>query len=87
MRCPRLVEETVPFPHISISASEEPNSLPGPFEGASETQVRTVMNQAFDSLVASGYGKSDAVDRLRTLWPFELFPAILQSLVEEQMNS
>jgi hypothetical protein len=56
--------------------------MPGPFEHARESEVREVMKEAFDSLVASGYRKKEAADRLRTIWPFELFPALLQSLVE-----
>jgi hypothetical protein len=83
----RLVEETVPFPHIAIENSEKPNSLPGPFEHAGESQIREVMEQAFHSLVASGYGPKDAVNRLRTIWPFELFPSILQTLAESHDNA
>ncbi|MEO5716397.1 MAG: ATP-binding protein [Luteolibacter sp.] len=83
----RLIEETVPYPHISINNSEKPNSLPGPFEHAPETQVREVMKEAFESLVATGYGRKEAADRLRTIWPFELFPAVLQSLAEAQSSS
>jgi hypothetical protein len=78
----RLVEETVPYPHITISSSENPGSLPGPFDMAAETQVREVMEQAFLSLRDSGYDHQDAVSRLRTIWPFELFPSILESLAE-----
>ena len=80
----RLIEETIPFPHISICNSERPNSLPGPFEHAPESQVKEVMEEAFESLVASGYGKKEAADRMRTIWPFELFPEVLLSLVERQ---
>jgi len=83
----RLIEETIPFPHISISSSESPNAMPGPFEHAREAEVREVMKEAFDSLVASGYLKKEAADRLRTIWPFELFPAVLQSLVEQSPPS
>jgi hypothetical protein len=78
----RLIEETIPFPHISVSSSENPNAIPGPFERARESEVRGIMKEAFDSLVSSGYGRKEAAERLRTIWPFELFPAVLQSLVE-----
>jgi hypothetical protein len=81
-----LIEETIPFPHIAINNSEKPNSAPGPFEHAPEAKVREVMEEAFESLVASGYGPQEAADRLRTIWPFELFPALLQSLVESQTS-
>ena len=83
----RLVEETVPYPHITISGSEKPGSLPGPFDHAAETQIREVMEQAFRSLVATGYGTREAVNRLRTLWPFELFPAVLETLAERPPNA
>ena len=78
----RLIEETVPFPHIAIENSERPESIAAPFEHAHESQIREVMDQAFRSLTASGYGPKEAVNRLRTVWPFELFPALLQTLAE-----
>jgi hypothetical protein len=83
----RLIEETVPFPHITISGSEKPGSLPGPFDHAAESQIREVMEQAFLSLVASGYGAREAVNRLRTVWPFELFPALLEAFAEHHPNA
>lgn len=80
----RLIEETIPLPHITIENSENPNALTGPFEHATEAQVREVMEEGFNSLVASGYGAQDAVNRLKTIWPFELFPALLQALAESK---
>jgi len=83
----RLIEETIPFPHITISGSEKPGSLPGPFDHTAESQIKEVMEQAFQSLVATGYGPREAVNRLRTLWPFELFPALLEAFVESLPNA
>jgi hypothetical protein len=83
----RLIEETIPFPHIAIATSEKPNSLPGPFEQTAESQIREVMEEAFNSLMASGYGPKEAVNRLRTIWPFELFPALLENLSESQPHA
>jgi hypothetical protein len=82
----RLIEETIPFPHITVTNSEKPNTLPGPFEHSPESQIRHVMKEAFNSLVSSGYGKKEAIDRLRTIWPFELFPALLQTLLESDVE-
>ena len=82
-----LIEETVPLPLITIANSEQPNALPGPFEKAPDSQVREVMQQAFYSLVASGYNPKDAVNRLRTIWPFELFPALLETFAESQSHA
>jgi hypothetical protein len=83
----RLIEETVPFPHITISGSEKPGSLPAPFDHAAESQIREVMEQAFLSLVATGYGAREAVNRLRTVWPFELFPALLEAFAERDLHA
>lgn len=82
----RLIEETIPFPHITISNSDKPGSLPGPFDQTSESQVLGIMEQAYLSLVTTGYGPQEAVNRLRTIWPFELFPALLASLTERPPN-
>jgi hypothetical protein len=82
----RLIEETVPFPHITIANSEKPGSLSAPFEYTKESGVRIVMEEAYNSLVVSGYGKADAMNRLRTIWPFELFPALMESLIEQGSN-
>lgn len=79
----RLIEETIPFPHITISNSERPDTLAGPFDHAAEKQIREVMEQALRSLIDSGYGPAEAVNRLRTIWPFELFPALLAVVAEE----
>ena len=83
----RLIEETIPFPHITVANSDRPGSLPGPFDHTTEPQIREVMEQAFRSLVATGYGPREAVNRLRTLWPFELFPALLEVLAERPPNA
>jgi hypothetical protein len=76
----RLIEETIPTALISIQNTESPTSLKGPFEGASEAHVREVMTQALRALTDAGHSRVEAVDRLRTIWPFELFPALLATL-------
>lgn len=80
----RLIEETVPVQHITIDNSEKPDQQPTPFEGTAEPQIREVMNQMYRSLRASGYGRVEARNRLRTHWPFELFPALLATLDEDE---
>jgi hypothetical protein len=82
----RLVEETVPHPHITIENAERPGSLTGPFDHVRESDVRHIMEQAYDSLVATGYGAKEAIDRLRTIWPFELFPSLLETISEAKSH-
>jgi hypothetical protein len=76
----RLIEETVPAALITIQNTESPTSLRGPFEGVPEAQVREVMSQALRALTDSGHSHDEALDRLGALWPFELFPALIESL-------
>jgi hypothetical protein len=44
------------------------------------------MQEAYDSLVETGYGPDEAIRRLQTIWPFELFPALLESLREAETH-
>lgn len=80
----RLIEETVPIPHITIENSERPGSHAAPFDHAREREIREVMQQAYDSLIESGYAADEAIRRLQTIWPFELFPSLLESLREAE---
>jgi len=77
----RMIEATVPLPLIAVDSYERPDQLAAPFEQVPDSEVREVMLQMFKALIASGYGGTQAVDRLRTIWPFELFPSLLASLV------
>jgi hypothetical protein len=82
----RLVDETVPHPHITIANSDRPGSLAEPFDQAREREIREIMQQAYGSLVATGYGAEEAINRLRTVWPFELFPSVLESIREAKSH-
>lgn len=78
----RLMEETVPVPLITITNSEKPDQMVGPFENAKSAEVRSVMEQAFEALLATGYSPEEAIARMRTMEPFPRFPAELQGLIE-----
>ena len=82
----RLIEETIPLQQSTFNTSENPQHFSSLFENTPDSQIKDVMEQAFESLVASGYRPSDAVGRLRTIWPFELFPTLLQTLLEDKSN-
>jgi hypothetical protein len=76
----RLLQETIPLQHITIASTERPDGQPQPFEGAEESQIREVMLILFRALRASGCTVDEARSRVRTHWPFELFPALLATL-------
>jgi hypothetical protein len=82
----RLLEETIPLQHITIQNSEKPDQQPGPFERIAEREVREVMRQSFRALLGCGYKPAEARTRLAGMWPFELFPALLQTLDEEDQD-
>ena len=75
----RLIEETVPAALITIQNTENPTGLKGPFEGVPDAQVREVMSQALRALSDAGHSHAEAINRLRVLWPFELFPALIET--------
>lgn len=82
----RLIEETIPVPHITITHSEAPDSHGMPFSGAKASDISATMEQAFDALLSSGYSVKHALERLAMMWPFELYPELLQALYEDKSN-
>ncbi len=76
----RLVEETVPLPHIAITSSEKPETLRGPFEGAAVSEIENVLGETIRALVAVGISRADAIASVAGTWPFTLFPDILERL-------
>src|SRR5690606_31420694 len=46
----KLVEQTVPLPHITITNSETPDQLAGPFERSSEKEIRGVASACYSAL-------------------------------------
>lgn len=72
----RLLEETVPAPRV-VQGPNPSETVPGPFEVTSDTQ--DVMDSVIEALRAAGHSETDARERLRTIWPFELFPALLDN--------
>jgi hypothetical protein len=77
----RLVEETVPVPHIYITNAEQPHSHAEPFEGVSSTQIRAVMQRVFDALIAAGHSAAEARRTMAHMDPFDRFPELLETLI------
>ncbi len=77
----RLIEETVPIPHIMITANEEPAALRQPFERSPSREIAKIMAITFKSLLDQGYVKKEALRRLRAIFPFELYPEQLQTFI------
>jgi len=78
----RMIEESIPTPHITFTDSDKPDQHGTPFEGVSESQIREVMNQLYLAFRSGGRTHSEAVKQLPLHPPFEQFPALISSLAE-----
>jgi hypothetical protein len=81
-RALRLVEETLPLQAIILEARETPDADREPFAGR-QREVEKMLRQAFEILVEHGADKSDALDRLATMEPFDSHPELVAILAEE----
>lgn len=78
----KLVEQTVPLPHITITNTETPDQLAGPFERSAEREVLAVLNETYRAIRSSGKNHSESCDLLAMIHPFEQHPHLIQSLRE-----
>ncbi len=76
----RLLQETIPLQHISITGTEKPDSQPEPFEGADDVEIRGAMNLLYRMFVSAGHSPAEAKKRLSTHSPFDQFPEILATI-------
>lgn len=77
----RLVEETVPVPHIYITSAEQPHSHAEPFEGVASTQIKAVMQRTYHAMIDAGRSPEDAKKVLAHMDPFDRFPEFLEAIV------
>lgn len=78
----RLIEETVPTPHIIITNAEQPDSYASPFEKASQ-EVVDIARTVFSAYQKDGLTKEEAINRLLITEPFNLYPELKETLNPE----
>jgi hypothetical protein len=76
----RLLQETIPLQHISITSTEKPDSQPEPFQGAADVDVREAMIQLYQIFRNTGHSPDDARSKLLTYSPFNSFPKIIDTI-------
>ena len=76
------MEETIPVPLITISASENPEAHTAPLELLTPKQVAETAIDVFRSLVANGTPVKSAVARVLTSEPFNMYPELIEVLGE-----
>jgi hypothetical protein len=77
-----LIEETVPAPLIVINNAEAPDSMAQPFERAT-AELRKAMTEVLEALVETGKSREEAARALAHMEPFNAFPEILATFVEQ----
>jgi len=78
----RLIEESVPTPHITVTNSEKPDHHSAPFEDVPITRVREVLDQLYLAFRAGGRSHHEAIEHIPLHPPFDLFPDLVATLAE-----
>lgn len=77
-----LVEQTVPAPLIVINNAETPDCLGQPFED-SPADLRRAMDEVFSAMIEDGQGRADAARALVAMEPFNQFPELVATFLDE----
>jgi hypothetical protein len=78
----RLLQETIPLQHISITSTEKPDSQPEPFQNAADGEIREAMAQLYQVFRSMGHSPDEARQSLCSHSPFDAFPHLIASLEE-----
>ena len=81
----KMMEETIPSAHIMIIASQQPDEMAVPFEDTSYDEFEGMLSVLYESFVASGCTKSDAISRIKGIEPFNDHPEYI-ALFEERIG-
>jgi hypothetical protein len=76
----RLIEESIPVPHILGAFAENANRQDGPFEGA-DRELQEMLKEAIRVLSASGLEGADLKRALIALEPFQDHPDMVEAAV------
>lgn len=77
----RLIEESIPIKSIYIKEAEEPETQGNPFEGINHSDISTLMQTVFDSLMRQGNSIEEAKAVIFNLEPFNHFPEYIETLI------
>ncbi|OQX22703.1 MAG: ATP-binding protein [Candidatus Altiarchaeales archaeon A3] len=76
----RFIEETIPTKSIYIKEAEEPEAQGKPFEGVKHDEIRKIMKEIYDSLIAQGKTDTEAKSVIINLEPFNYYPEYIATL-------
>jgi len=78
----RILEETIPVPLITISASENPEAHSAPLEMSTSKQVAEIALEVLQALISKGTPVKNAIERVLTTEPFNMYPELIEVLME-----
>lgn len=78
----RLMEETLPFPHITITNNQFPDSFPMPFEHEADKSLYELMKKTLSLYCAAFSSNAEALECLRYTHPFHLRPDLIETLID-----
>ena len=82
----RLAEENLPIESIAIELGEHRDEpRPGPYDGG-EAEVVEMLRVAVAAAVSRGAQPEDALRALSVIEPFDSHPAVVQTLLEEELG-
>jgi hypothetical protein len=76
----RLLEETVPVEQIWLDTAEQLVDHAAPYDGIALAVIKADMRRVVDHFVQTGINRKTAVERLRSVAPFDQYPKLIDEL-------
>ena len=76
----RLLEETVPVEQIWLDTAEQSRDHAAPYAGIEFSTIKADMRRVVEFFVKAGINRVTAIERLRSIEPFDRFPTLINDL-------
>lgn len=76
----RLLEETVPVEQIWLDTAEQSRDHAAPYAGVEFSIIKGDMRRVVEFLVMSGINRGTAIERLRSIEPFDRYPELMNEI-------
>lgn len=76
----RLLEETVPVEQIWLDSAEQAHDHAPPYAGVEFSVIKADMRRVVEFLVKTGINRKTAIERLRSVEPFDRYPKLINEL-------
>lgn len=76
----RVLEETVPVEQIWLDTAEQSRDHAAPYAGVEFSIIKADMRRVVEFLVKTGINRETAIERLRSIEPFDRYPKLINEL-------